>query len=85
MSPAGTVAAAKESVAVAPAPIDVVEVRVAENTVAPEPKERVEPAPSWIGPAPVFLAWSAKLWELSGSAAPGASDPATYASEGGGT
>ncbi len=63
--------------AVAPAPRVAPDASVAENVVAPEPTERVEPAPSWIEPEPVFLACREKVAEAPGETAPGESEPAT--------
>src|SRR6185295_17128727 len=59
-SAAGTGVAVNESVAVAPDPMEDAAVSAAANAVAPEPKEIVDPTPSWIGPGPVLRAWSEK-------------------------
>ena len=67
----------KVSVAVAPDPIAVPEPSGAEKAEAPEPKDREDPTPSWIGPGPVFRTWSVKDTAPPGRTAPGARVAAT--------
>ena len=69
----------------APGPNVTAEATVAANTLAPAPKERTDGVPIRIVPEPVFRRPSVNDALPFGSTPPGESEPATYASEGGGT